>query len=262
MDNNELAIFKDLKSSGSGFMILEGHTLLERLYQSGRSAHLVVCVPEAAALVEDLVAGTCPVHVLDQASLEELTGFAFHRGVLAAAPIPALGGMADFLESRRREAQPYRRILICPHLGDPANLGTMYRNAAAFGWDAVLMGRRCTSPFSRKALRVSMGASLKMPGFFLDGPADLELLKQAGYLTIGTVLDENALPLESLVSKLTEQDKGQGIALLIGHEYEGLSDDWTVNCKLLATIPMAPGHDSLNAGLAGGIFMYRLAMVP
>lgn len=260
--NADFSIFQDLKQARETHMILEGRTLLDRLYESGREAHTVLCVPESEQAVRSIVGESCKVHTLSEGEMSGLVGFKFHRGVLAAAALPVLNTIDDFYARAIGSPKSFHRILVCPRLADPANLGNIFRNAAGFGWDAVMLGPGCCSPYSRKALRVSMGACLKIPCYEIAGPGDLVDLGRSGFLTLGTTLDAKAVALEVLVRQLrdleTIQPGTQKIALVLGHEYEGLRADWSNACSKLATIPMPEGHDSLNVALASGIFMYRL----
>jgi tRNA G18 (ribose-2'-O)-methylase SpoU len=128
----------------------------------------------------------------------------------------------------------------------------VFRTAAAFGVDAVLLGPKSCDPLCRRALRVSMGGVLRVPFFrSTDLAADLKLLKQRWSVALaGTVLADEA-------ELLPQVDWPDRVGLMLGNEFDGLEDQWLAFCDHRATIPMSPGTDSLNLGVAAGIFVYE-----
>ncbi len=136
---------------------------------------------------------------------------------------------------------------------DPENLGAILRLSGAFGVDAVLLGPDCPNPFSRRVLRVSMGAGFALPIVEAD---DLEaelaaLAEQWGCERWATVLDPAAEPLAQLT-------RPARLALLLGSEGHGLTERWIAQTDRRVTIPMRSGADSLNVAVAAGIFLYQL----
>src|SRR5262249_23777783 len=132
-----------------------------------------------------------PVYVSTTPLISRLVGFQFHRGTLACGLRPP----ARSLESLWRDVLPGGRALIvlCPEIRDPENLGTIIRTAAAFGALGVVAGREGTDPFSRRVLRTSMGAVLRLPiAQTEEWDGTIESLKDAGFETIATVVDPEA----------------------------------------------------------------------
>jgi tRNA G18 (ribose-2'-O)-methylase SpoU len=140
----------------------------------------------------------------------------------------------------------------------------IYRCAAALGWDGLGVGPECTSPFSRRTLRVSMGNCLRLPGFKLGGRADFAELKRRGFLVVGTSVRPWAMSLDELRNELAElarvnpPDSPIRLALAFGNEFTGLDAEQEAACHRLATIPMHRSTDSLNVAVAAGIFMHEL----
>src|SRR6185295_16075185 len=97
----------------------------------------------------------CPIYVCDPAALNDLTGFNFHRGCLA------IGERPDAVEPRERFAHA-RCVLALEGVGNPDNVGGLFRAAAALGSDAVLLDTRCADPLYRKSIRTSMGAVFRL----------------------------------------------------------------------------------------------------
>ncbi len=144
-------------------------------------------------------------------------------------------------------------LAVCPDVQDPENVGSMRRISAAFGIDAVVLGPGCCDPFSRRVLRVSMGAALRIP---IIVSADLATnLATAGnewpIQLWATVADASGSPIDEVA-------RPARLALLFGSEGHGLSVEWLQLCDRRVTIPMRPGTDSLNVAVAAGILLYHV----
>ena len=192
-----------------------------------------------------------PLYVAAETLLREVVGFNFHRGALAAGrrhALPSVSELVDGLAARRD-----RSLVVLPEVTGPENLGLIVRSAAALGAGGVVLGERCCDPFSRRALRLSMGSVLEVPlARSRDLTADLVLLKQQfHYELFAAVLDAGAEPLSDVRWPARP-------AILFGNEFEGLRDQWLARCDRRITIPMRPGVDSLNLGVAAGVFLYEL----
>jgi len=134
---------------------------------------------------------------------------------------------------------------------DPTNLGSVIRTAAAFGCTGLVLGSQCADPFSRRVLRVSMGAVLQLPMVESRNlAADLQSLHQAGFTLAATVIDNAAEPLDTF-------QRPAKLALLLGSEGHGLTPQWLALCDRRITIPMQLGIDSLNVAAACAVFLYH-----
>src|SRR5262249_7519186 len=144
-------------------------------------------------------------------------------------------------------------LVVCPAVNDPENLGTIARLGDVFGIDGLLTGPGCPDPLSRRVLRVSMGAVLRLPVWVEeDLKASLDALReQCEMRCIAAVTDRKAISLD-------EFDRPKSIALLLGNEAKGLSADWIERCDSRVTIRMRPGADSLNVAVAAGILLNTL----
>ena len=122
---------------------------------------------------------------------ERLTGYRVHRGALASLarrPLPEVG---DLIAGARR-------IVVLEDLVDHANVGAIFRCAAALGVDAVVLSPRCADPLYRRSVKVSMGAVFAIPyarmSDWFDGLADL---KSAGFRVLALTPDESATPIRT-----------------------------------------------------------------
>ena len=189
----------------------------------------------------------CPCGSSPTAPVEPLVGFNFHRGILACGRRRPNAELADLAPLDRRLT-----LAICPDVQDPENLGAILRISSGFGVDGVLVGRGSADPFSRRALRVSMGASLRLP---IREATDLEsdlrqLREQFAVQLAATLLDPTAEPLSSAA-------RPDRFALLFGSEGHGLAPAIVALCNRRLTIPMHAGTDSLNVAVAAGIFLHH-----
>ena len=142
-------------------------------------------------------------------------------------------------------------VLVALGVGDHDNLGALFRNAAAFGAHAVLLGADACDPLYRKAIRVSVGAVLATPFARLGADADLPALLSAHGFEALALSPGGAEPLRDVA-------RPPRAALLVGAEGPGLPADLLARCRTVA-IPMAPGFDSLNVAVAAAVALHHLA---
>ena len=145
------------------------------------------------------------------------------------------------------------------HITDATNVGAIFRSAAALGMDGVLVTPTCCDPFYRRSVRVSMGTVFQIPWTWLgeDGSQwpqpGLSRLKAMGFRTVAMALREDAIPIDH--PELAAQDK---LAVVLGAEGDGLSNDTIAQCDYTAVIPMCHGVDSLNVAAAGAVLFWQL----
>src|SRR5205085_10748897 len=115
----------------------------------------------------------------------------------------------------------------------------------------LTLGSKCADPFSRRVLRVSMGAALHLP--VVESPdlaADLKRLAAADFDTVAAVIDPAA-------ESLSAARRGPRLALLLGSEGHGLAAEWLQLARRRVTIPMQLGIDSLNVANAAAVLLYH-----
>lgn len=246
---------RDLVGRQGQFMA-EGEVVLRLLAADGarRTGHRLqsVLLSQAqAARLGAVVAGlpaSVPVYVAAQPVMDAIAGFPIHRGILALGQA-ASPAAADALLARLGP-----RALVAAALGiaNHDNMGGLFRNAAAFGADAVLLDAAACDPLYRKAIRVSVGASLTVPFARLaDGAALLDTLAAHGFEVLA-LSPSGREPLAGL-------KRGPRIAAVFGTEGPGLPAALLARARTVA-IPMAGGFDSLNVATASGIVLHHLAL--
>jgi tRNA G18 (ribose-2'-O)-methylase SpoU len=252
-DDPRLEPFRHLKRTNltrwSGRFIAEGEKVVERLLQSDFTTEAVL-VDESRRAVLDRLPPAETVLVLPHHECVRLTGYDFHQGVLACGVRPKPVPLSSILSEQGRVT-----VVVAPRMTNPDNLGTLLRLAAAFGVDAVVLGKGSADPLSRRALRVSMGAALALPIIEPEDPREVfSMLKQLDISLMATVLDSSAPTLMSSVRR-------ERLAIVLGNEAHGLSKDEIAACDCRVTIPMAETADSLNVSAAAAIVLYHFTRI-
>ena len=233
---------------GRNHFIGEGRLVVGRLIAGGHRV-LSVLVNETShrALGESLsrLPADVPVYVCGNEGFASITGFNLHRGCLAIAERPAERTVSEV-------ARDAGVLLVLEGVTDPDNVGSAFRNAAAFGAH-VLLSPTCCDPLYRKAIRTSMGSTLAVPyARIADWPARLSALKEDGF-TIAALTPRPA------AVELNKCARPARVALLVGSEGPGLTDAAMQMSDLRVRIPTTAQVDSLNLATATGIALCHFA---
>lgn len=235
--------------STNGLYIAESAKVIERAVRAGHRPRSVMVqrrwLDGIRTLLHDV---DVPVYEVSDAVAESVAGFAVHRGALAAMHRPDLPAVAEVI----RDA---RLVLVLAGIGDHTNVGAAFRAAAALGADAVLVAPRCADPLYRRSVRVSMGTVFQVPWTRMpDWEGSVAALRAAGVEIVALALAEDAVPLRRYARERPER-----IALLLGSEGDGLSEDELAVADRVVTIPMRGGVDSLNVASAAAVALYALS---
>lgn len=262
---------------GKGLVIAEGVLVAQRMIASRFTPHAFLGVDkrlgelvDAGSVVtgpsgadtgidterERAEAGAVPFYRTDADTMAQIVGFHLNRGVLAVARRPAELD-ADAVLARART------VAILEGVNDHENIGSIFRNAAGLGVDAVLFGAGCADPLYRRCVRVSMGHALLVPfARFDDWPGDLDLVHRHDFRTVSLTPSPTAVPLADAVGEpgAPGGDAGDGkLAFLVGAEGPGLSAAAMRATTVSARIPMSRGTDSLNVATAAALAFYERA---
>jgi tRNA G18 (ribose-2'-O)-methylase SpoU len=255
-----LADYRDLKDPHlrlrQGLFIAESREVIRRLFSCGRfRTRSVLLTPAALAGLRDLLEAADPrirILLVDHHIVRGVVGFNFHRGCLAIGE----RGAEPPLSSLVGPAGP-RLLLVLESVTNPDNVGAVFRNAMAFTADGVLLSPGSADPLYRKAIRVSIGASLSVPFSRLhDWPGDLKTLRTAGYTILALTPSADAIDIIEFGTTRPVPDR---LALLFGAEGAGLSEGARAIADHEVRIAMPGTVDSLNIATACGIALHRLA---
>ncbi len=244
----------DLRA-GSTFLA-EGRLNVRRLLTVSRfRTRSVFVTPAGLAGIRDALERaplSAPVYLASQRIMNDIVGYDMHRGCLAEGERGPEAGFGSLWDA---SGHPPRLCVVLEDLANPENVGAIFRNALAFGAEAVLLTLRSVDPLYRKSIRVSMGASLRVPfARAAHWPEELRWLREAGVCVAALEARRSALPLSALELPASTR----GVALLVGCEGSGLSAAARAQASVCVTIPMAPGIDSLNPATATGIALHHL----
>jgi tRNA G18 (ribose-2'-O)-methylase SpoU len=235
-----------------GLFIAEGTKVITRAVAAGYPVRSMLLARSRLIDLAALGEAEAPVYVVPDDVAERLTGYHVHRGALAALarrPLPEVAGLIAGA----------RRIVVLEDLVDHANVGAIFRCAAALGVDAVVLSPRCADPLYRRSVKVSMGAVFAIPyarmSDWFDGLADL---KSAGFRVLALTPEESATPIDAALKRAGDQ-----VALVFGTEGDGLTPRWLREADETVRIPMnraarAAGVDSLNVVAAAAIACHLL----
>ncbi|SDM93313.1 TrmH family RNA methyltransferase [Limosilactobacillus mucosae] len=261
---NEAQLFHALEPD-PGLFIAESPKVIERALRAGyQPASLLV---EEKALTRDLAdldhemaanqtsgLGQTSIYVANSKLLRQLPGYNLLRGALAAMHRVKRLELADFLATMPAE---HPRIAVLESVVNPANIGAIFRSAAALGIDGVIVTSDSADPFYRRSSRVAMGTVFQVPWTYVDAKtwqhAGIDLLHQAGYQTAAMALRHNTVSIDD--PKLTAVDR---LAIIMGSEGPGLKEATIEQSDFTIKIPMAPGVDSLNVAAASALAFWEL----
>jgi tRNA G18 (ribose-2'-O)-methylase SpoU len=254
VDDPRLEDYRDLKDGRRrlrrGCFIAESRQIVRTLLTASRFRTRSVLLTEAARDdLHDVLGDGVPIYVAREETIRGVVGFDFHRGCLAAGERPADAELDAVLSARV--------LLVLERVTNPDNVGAVFRSALALGAGGVLLSPGSADPLYRKAIRVSMGGTLRVPFARLgDWPGALARLRAAGF-TLVALAPDAALDIADLsAARATGR-----VALLLGAEEDGLSAAARARADVEAAIRMAPGADSLNVATAAAIALHRLHAV-
>lgn len=229
--------------------IIEGPNLVREALENGGRLRFIFTraeqiSSEAEAIAADAEEKGLAVYYASDNVFAKLSQTDNSQGILAVAE-KELPSEAEFFENCRG-----RNILVLDRIQDPGNMGTLLRTAEAAGMAGVVLTKGCVDPFSPKTVRASAGSVTRLPMFFADDAAQTAaLLKKAGKRLCVCVMNADCVYWDADLSK--------DVAILIGNEGNGVSDEFISLADIKIEIPMEGRIESLNAGLAGGLVMYE-----
>ncbi|MCA9285897.1 MAG: RNA methyltransferase [Phycisphaerales bacterium] len=255
---------RDLRGRDRLFVV-ESAKVVERLLFSPFAVVSLLLAPERerqlAAALDRLPAET-PVYVAETGVVHAISGYHVHGGALALAKRPRSKALRtnDALEAAMQ--RPRATLLACAGVTHMDNMGGIFRAAAGFGADGVLLDRRCCDPLLRKAVRVAMGHVLTVP-FAVTGdlPETLRRLRSVhGAVVVALETNEHphvagrAMPLTGLGTANPER-----LVLVVGSEGHGLDAEVLRAADEIREIPMRREVPSLNVAMAATIALYERA---
>ena len=249
--------FRDLSTAdrrpdrpgGRGLVIAEGVIVVRRLLDSPYPLRGLLGIPRRVGeLLPELADFDGPAYAVSADVMARVVGFHLNRGVLAAADRAVPPDPVELIAKSRL-------LAVLEGVGDHENLGSVFRNAAALGVDGVLLAPGCSDPLYRRSVRVSMGHVLRVPFAHLTPwPSGLDLLRDNGFTVAALTPRQDSVDLRNCGLA------GEKVAVLLGSEGPGLTDEAIGAADVAIRIPMAEGVDSLNVATAGAVAFHALGV--
>lgn len=257
-DSNDeaLSVYRDLTEAQlqnrlhpeEGLFICESPKVIKVALEQGYEPVSMLCerrhITGDATPLFELCPDDMPVYTADRSILSRLTGYTLTRGVLCAMRRPKARPAGEILNDGRR-------VCVIDGVTDTTNIGSIFRSAAALGIDAVMLTRTSCDPLNRRSVRVSMGTVFLVPWGWIDDP--VEDLHRNGYKTAAMALRHDNVRLDDDI--LAGEPR---LAIIMGTEGEGLSEDVISRSDYVVMIPMSHGVDSLNVGAAAAVAFWEL----
>lgn len=253
-----LGDYRDIRDRGlrgpdgiPGLFVGEQPLIVKRMLSMPGVTKSVLVVRTWADRIAPLAPPEVPVYIAPLDLMRRVAGFAVHRGVLAV-------GYRAKVERPSLQAiisgDGPLTLLLCEDITNIDNIGLLFRNAAAFGVDGVLLSPKCHDPLYRKSLRVAIGHTLAIPfARSEDWSGELARLQRDWNVTlVGAALDERAVELDSAPCP-------KRVGLVVGPEFDGLPSATLDQCDAIVKVPMAPGVDSLNVAVAAAVCLHRFS---
>ena len=241
-----------------GLLITESPKVTERALAAGcKPVSALVessqAVGEAAQILENLPSDL-PVFTGSSDTIRKLTNIPMTRGLLCCMMRPALQKVEDLIAGMRR-------IAVLENVTNPTNVGAIIRSAAALGMEAVLLSHACSDPFYRRAARVSMGTVFQVPWTYLEntetgkGLHYVKMQQTLGFKTAALALRKDTVSISDPCLRREEK-----LAVILGAEGDGLTDETIDLSDYTIRIPMAHGVDSLNVAACSAVAFWELAL--
>jgi len=226
--------------AGAGMFLAEGDLVVERALAAGCRA--VAALVDAERVPDIATSLDCPVYGGGDEVRRVVSQLGIPLSIVTLFDRPPRPSVAELAASSNR-------LVIVEAVDNPSNIGSIIRNAAALGWDGLILDHTSADPLARRSLRVGMGTVFALPH---ARTTDLvgELRSLSGIEFYAMTPDPDAVSIRSVTP-------GDRVGIMIGSERSGLSDELLA----LATpvrIPMAAGVDSLNAAAATAVGCFAL----
>ncbi len=222
---------------------LKAEKLIDTIYvnseATGSIGHIISLAKEQGIVIKNV----------NDLKLSSMTNGASHQGIVAIGACAEYVSVERILEiAQEKGEEPF--IIICDEIEDPHNLGAIIRTAESAGAHGIIIPKRRSASLNHTVFKTSAGAASWLPVARVSNIVSaIEVLKKSGIWIYGT---------DSLGENYTSANLTGSIGLVIGSEGNGIGRLVKDKCDFLLKLPMYGKITSLNASVAGGIFMYEI----
>jgi len=250
----DVRIYANLRNyKADTHFIAESEKIVARLLRSDLEIISLYLTEEHFIAKKDLIEvhkqqSECTIFLASQEEMDGIVGFCLHQSILAAAKIPKERMVDELIVS---STKPLLFVML-DEVADAENIGSIIRTSHAMNASAIIIDGKSTSPWMRRAVRVSMGAVFGLPVVTVGSLLQtIKKLKENGIATYATTLNEQAEP-------IWHCDLTKHSAIVFGSEGHGIKAEIISECDGEVTIPMRDNLHSLNVSTAHGIFLYEV----
>ena len=241
----------NLYAPNGGIFIAESPKVIERALDSGyKPVSALIEKKHIETQGQEIIKrlGDVPIYTGEFDLLTNLTGFKLTRGMLCAMKRKELPTVSEVCHNAKR-------IAVLEDVVNPTNVGAIFRSAAALNIDGVILTSTCRNPLYRRAIRVSMGTvfQIKLTIAHTKKKNINEILHQLGFKTAAMALKEESVNIDN--DALMNEDR---LAIILGTEGEGLTEETINGSDYTVCIPMSNGVDSLNVAAASAVAFWQL----
>jgi tRNA G18 (ribose-2'-O)-methylase SpoU len=250
LEQHEIAVYRTLRRPydhrARGIFVAEGARVVDRLLRSPLRVLSLMLTPEWLQRLEEAIRISHPgvdIFVADHPLMQQIVGFHLHQGIMAVGEVPPDIPLT---------AVPVPHLLVAlDALHHADNVGTLVRNCAAFGVDALIAGETASSPYMRRSVRNSMGAIFSLPVHHsADLPGTLRVLRR-DFETLIVAAEAGG------AGRIEGQDFRGNVCIVAGNEGAGISPEILTICDVRIGIPMDNSVDSLNVATAIAVMLYE-----
>lgn len=234
---------------GEGWFLAEGDLVTERALAAGCTPVMALVDRDRRPPVTGLLAGRIHVYAGDVALRRLATQNGVVNDLLTVFERPPRPSVDDL-------AARSTRLVVAEAVDNPVNVGSIVRNAAGLGWHGLVLDRTSADPLARRALRVSMGHAVAFPhARTADLPGTTRTLLAAGFVVLALTPAAGAVDLDDAAAELGPTAK---VAIVVGAERTGVTDEVLGLATRSVRIPMSPSVDSLNVAAATAVACHVL----
>jgi TrmH family RNA methyltransferase len=256
-DNSKLKLVRKLSTKKArhkeGLYIVEGIKILNHAINLGAKIEFILFstrifeVSGGREMVKRIYKESLEYSQVDEIIFDKLADTVTNQGVIAVVNIRSLSDKNDISKFRNR-------CIFIDSVQDPGNLGTIIRTADAAGFNEIFISKGTVDPYNQKVVRAAMGSILNTNIYFIDENVTfLKKLKENNYQIIATEADSS--------DSYNDVSYNEKIVLIVGNEGNGINNEVLNEANYSVNIPIEGTAESLNAGVATGIMMYKIKEV-
>lgn len=251
VDDGRISLYKNLDSTPrehteQGLFVAEGAKIVRKLLDSSIEAVSVLMADKFAGefveIAEKSGLSGDNIFVAGKELLDKIAGFKIHSGILAMGRQPDMK-IPEGLSGR---------VVFLSGIVNSENVGAIVRNCAAFGVENIIFDKETSSPYLRRAIRVSMGSVFYEKVYFAEKPFDtISNLKSKGCQIFAVEKDKKMLDYSSVEFQ-------ENLALVFGSEGRGINKEILNACDMTIGIPMSGKIESINVAAASAVILSRI----